>query len=79
MTDDNLDDRAADALLQGHPPVDRPDLDGVATFAAEVRDLAAGPAPRPTGALARLLADGFAPSGEHTDVRRAQPSRRRRP
>jgi hypothetical protein len=78
MTDDHLDDRTAEALLQGHPPVDRPELDDVAALAAEVRELASGPTPLPTGALARLLEDGFTPAGDHPGVRQERPTGGRR-
>jgi len=57
------DDDAIEATLAGRVPADRPDLAVLATFATEVRTaFEEGPAPRVSGALARLFDTGLATS-----------------
>src|SRR5581483_482527 len=56
-------DDAIEATLAGRVPADRPDLAVLATFATEVRTaFEEGPAPRVSGALARLFDTGLATS-----------------
>ena len=53
-----LDDEAAEALLAGHKLADLGDLADLAAALEDVRNLAGGPVPAPSPALARILTTG---------------------
>ena len=80
-----LDDRAIDALIDGEPVAAW--AEPLAVFAARVRAAGEGRPPRPSPALARLLAGGLAPDGAApatepllvaVPVQRGAPASRRR-
>jgi hypothetical protein len=73
---DLLDDETIDALITGEP-VD-PRLDDLAGFAREAQALGEGPPPRPSPALATLMARGGASAERTSATARASRVRRRR-
>jgi hypothetical protein len=64
-----LDERETEAVLAGRVPAARPDLEPLARFVRSVHAEAAGPAPVPSGPLARVLATGVPPAGAATPGR----------